>query len=102
MSEGFESDKEDKSQKDSDTYGSEDDEKEEKKTEQPTKVAKEPKQQKLPPTLYGFPDGRKVLELSSLFIPDRTGPARKIRRNMIMFNKAIINADMGRPLAHVT
>ena len=29
MSEGFESDKEDKSQKDSDTYGSEDDEKEE-------------------------------------------------------------------------
>ena len=103
VTDGFESDREDDKQgaskQDSDSYGSEGDEGEESKT-----LPKRPrdKQQKMPPTLYSYRDGRKVLELSSLFIPDRTGPARKVRENMLMFNQAIINADMGRPLAHLT
>ena len=54
-------------------------------------------EQSMPPTLYKLPDGRQVYELSSMFIPDKNGPARHIREQMLMFNHAIINAGVARP-----
>jgi hypothetical protein len=53
-------------------------------------------EQIMPPVLYKLDNEINVYCLSQMYIPDKTGSSAKVRDKMLMFNKAIMNAEVAK------
>ena len=51
--------------------------------------------------MYKLDNESNVYCLSYMYIPEKTGPSAKVREKMLMFNRAIMNAEMAKLKPHV-